>query len=109
MIQLSQRSHALLNGIRLASVLTLPPQLQQRSRMTGWRLGHPTPLARWSTHGESSRRTSISDLLDLTGDLALVSELAGHANPQTTKRYALTATRIKRCTRSSPSTGWPPR
>lgn len=33
------------------------------------------------------RRTSISDLLDLTGDLALVSELAGHTNPATTKRY----------------------
>ncbi len=30
------------------------------------------------------RRTSISDLLDLTGDLALVSELAG---PATTKPY----------------------
>ena len=33
------------------------------------------------------RRTSISDLLDLTGDLALVSELAGHANPATTRKY----------------------
>ncbi len=33
------------------------------------------------------RRTSISDLSDLTGDLALVSELAGHANHATTKRY----------------------
>ena len=33
------------------------------------------------------RRTSISDLLDLSGDLALVSRLAGHSNPTVTARY----------------------
>jgi integrase/recombinase XerD len=33
------------------------------------------------------RRPSISDLLDLCGDLGLVSRLAGHANPAVTARY----------------------
>jgi integrase len=33
------------------------------------------------------RRSSISDLLDLSGDLGLVSRLAGHANPAVTARY----------------------
>lgn len=33
------------------------------------------------------RRTSISDLLDISGDLGIVSRLAGHANPAVTARY----------------------
>lgn len=33
------------------------------------------------------RRTGISDMLDATGDLALVSKAAGHNSPQTTARY----------------------
>jgi len=50
---------------------------QRRAAQAGLRAFSPHDL----------RRTSISDLLDLTGDLALVSELAGHANPATTRGY----------------------
>jgi integrase len=63
-----------------------PARLSESTvRLSCRRRADQAGLSAFSPH--DLRRTSISDLLDLTGDLALVSELAGHANPQTTKRY----------------------
>jgi integrase len=42
------------------------------------------------------RRTFVSELLERTGDLALASELAGHSDPRTTKRYDLRGAETKR-------------
>jgi integrase len=50
---------------------------QRRAMMAG--------VKRFSPH--DLRRTSISDGLDQSGDLGLVSRMAGHANPNTTAKY----------------------
>ncbi len=42
------------------------------------------------------RRTFITSMLELTGDLALVQSLAGHADPRTTIRYDRRGERAKR-------------
>ncbi len=42
------------------------------------------------------RRTFVSEVLERTADLALASELAGHSDPRTTKRYDLRGAETKR-------------
>lgn len=75
-LPVSKDRRTLQHGRRLDPT-TIRLLCQRRSMRAG--------VAPFSPH--DLRRTSISDLLDLSGDLALVSRLAGHSNPTVTARY----------------------
>lgn len=49
------------------------------------RRGREAVVARLTPH--DGRRTYVSDVLDLCGDLSIAQQLAGHASPTTTSRY----------------------
>lgn len=66
----------LLHGRRLGQS-TVREMCDRRSKQAG--IEHMTP--------HDWRRTSIGDVIDMTGDLSLAQQLAGHASAVTTGRY----------------------
>lgn len=79
---------AYINAFLVSSSARLIPLTERAARGVVTRLGKKLGLPR-NIASHDLRATFATHILDQTGDIALVQELLGHSNPNTTKSYTL--------------------